>query len=59
LNYTKKGNILISVADPDTESGMGIKLRSGMNIPHHISESLKILKFFAADPDPGSGIFLT
>jgi hypothetical protein len=36
-----------------------------MNILDHISESLekkfglKILKFFAADPDPGSGIFLT
>jgi hypothetical protein len=38
-----------------------------MNIPGHISESLenffcfKILtgKFFGADPDPGSGIFLT
>ncbi len=36
-----------------------------MNIPDHISESLetifwvKILKFFYADPDPGSGIFLT
>jgi hypothetical protein len=36
-----------------------------MNIPDHISESwkqffgLKILKFFDADPDPGSGIFLT
>jgi hypothetical protein len=36
-----------------------------MNILDHISESLekkfglKILKFFDADPDPGSGIFLT
>jgi hypothetical protein len=36
-----------------------------MNNPDHISESLKtifwvkILKFFDADPDPGSGIFLT
>jgi hypothetical protein len=35
--------------------------RSGMNIPDHISESLetifcvKILKFFDADADPGSG----
>jgi hypothetical protein len=34
-----------------------------MNIPDHISEILKtifwlkILKFFVADPDPGSGIF--
>jgi hypothetical protein len=38
--------------------------RSGMNIPDHISESLetffwvkKILQFFDADADPGSGIF--
>jgi hypothetical protein len=37
----------------------------GMNIPNHISESLvtifwvTILKFFDADPDSGSGIFLT
>jgi hypothetical protein len=36
-----------------------------MNIPDHISESLetffrlKILKFFDADLDPGSGILLT
>ncbi len=35
-----------------------------MNIQDHISENLetifgfKILKFFDADPDPGSGIFL-
>ncbi len=30
-----------------------------MNIPDHISESLEILKFFAADPYPGSsGTFL-
>jgi hypothetical protein len=33
-----------------------------MNIPDHVSESkkflgFKILKFFDADPDPGSGIF--
>jgi hypothetical protein len=42
---------------------MGKKPRSGsgMNIPGHISESLetnfyvKILKFFDADMDPGSG----
>ncbi len=39
--------------------------RSGMNIPDKFSESLeivfwvKILKFFDADPDPGSVIFLT
>jgi hypothetical protein len=38
---------------------------SGMNIPDHISESLEtifgleMLKFFDADPVPGSGIFLT
>jgi hypothetical protein len=39
---------------------------SGINIPDHISESFetifwvkKILKFFDADPNPGSGIFLT
>jgi hypothetical protein len=38
---------------------------SWMNIPDHISESLekifgvKHIKFFDADPDPGSGIFLT
>jgi hypothetical protein len=36
-----------------------------MNIPEHILESLekmfglKILKIYDADPDPGSGIFLT
>jgi hypothetical protein len=36
-----------------------------MNIPDHISESLKtifglkIRKLFYADPDPGTGIFLT
>jgi hypothetical protein len=36
-----------------------------MNIPEHIYERLqtfffvKIFKFFNADPDPGSGIFLT
>jgi hypothetical protein len=42
---------------------MGNKSRSGsgMDIPDHISETLeticwvKILKFFDADPDPGSG----
>ncbi len=43
--------------DPDPGSEIGI--------PDHITESLKtifglkILKFFNADPDPGSGIFLT
>jgi hypothetical protein len=39
-----------------------------MNIPDHISETLEtvfglkkpyLLKFFDADPDSGSGIFLT
>jgi hypothetical protein len=41
---------------------MGKKSESG--IPYNFSESLgtvlglKILKFFDADPDPGSGIFL-
>jgi len=41
--------------DPDPGSG------SGMNIPDHIASSfgtifgVKILKFFDADPDPGSG----
>jgi hypothetical protein len=48
-------------------SGMGENLRSGsqINISDHVSESLetifwvKILKIFDADPDPGSGIFLT
>jgi hypothetical protein len=51
----------------DQGSGMGKKSASssGINNPDHISESLqtifwvKILKFFYADPDPGSGIFLT
>jgi hypothetical protein len=40
-----------------------LRFRSGMNISDHISESLgtifcvKMLKFFYADPDPGSGTF--
>jgi hypothetical protein len=46
---------------------MGNKSRSGsgINITDHISGSLetfvfvKIFKFFDADADPGSGIFLT
>jgi hypothetical protein len=44
---------------PDPRSG------SGINIPDPISESLEIIfcvkihNFFDADPDPGSGIFLT
>jgi hypothetical protein len=45
---------------------MGKKSGPGMTIPYHFSESLdkqflrrKILEFFYADPDPGSGIFLT
>jgi hypothetical protein len=50
---------LVKNQDPDLGYG------SGMNIPYHISESLesfvwvKILKFFDADPDPGSGNFST
>jgi hypothetical protein len=42
----------------------GEKSGSGMNIPDHLPGSLetvfvlKILKFFDADPDPGSGIFM-
>ncbi len=66
-------NAETSVADPDpgsgafltSGSGMGkqSKSGSGMNIPHHISESLetifwvKILQFFYADPEQGSGPF--
>jgi hypothetical protein len=46
---------------------MGEKSRSGsgVNIPDNIYESLetifgvKILEFFDADPDPGSGLFFT
>jgi hypothetical protein len=47
------------------KSRFGSEIRSGMNIPDHISESLetifrlRILKFFYSDPDPGSEIFLT
>jgi hypothetical protein len=40
----------------------GKKSRPGMNIPVGFSETVsraKILKFFDADPDPGSGISLT
>jgi hypothetical protein len=33
----------------DTDPGSGYR----MNIPDHISESLEIPKFFAADPYPG------
>jgi hypothetical protein len=72
--------LLASLADSDSRygvflspgSGMGKKSRSGsgirmgMNIPDHISESLKAIfrvkntqKFFDADPYPGSRIFLT
>ncbi len=45
-------------------SGIG-KSGSGMNIPDHFFDSLetvfwvRILRIFDADPDPGSGIFLT
>ncbi len=44
---------------------MGKDPGSGMNISDDVTESLenffgvKILKFFDADPDPGSEIFLT
>ena len=67
--------IFYSVAKPDPRfgaffipgSGMGKKSGSGsgMNNPDHISESLEtifgviLIKFFDADPDPGSRIFLT
>jgi hypothetical protein len=50
--------------DPGFGMGKNSRPGSGMNIPDHISESLKILlelkilKFFDADPDPGSGNFL-
>jgi hypothetical protein len=43
--------------------GKNSRSGSGMNIPDHISESLattfglKMLTFFYADPDPGSGNF--
>jgi hypothetical protein len=44
---------------------MGKKSGSGTNIPDHFSESLetfffglKIFKFFDADPDPGTRIFM-
>jgi hypothetical protein len=45
--------------------GKNSRSGSGMNITEHIFESLetifwvKIFKFFDADPDPGSGVFLT
>ncbi len=56
---------LLSFFDPLTPGSMGWKKNpdpgSKMSIPDHISESLvtiflvtKILKFFDADPDPGS-----
>jgi hypothetical protein len=52
--------------NPDPGPGTGKKSGSGIKKnPNHISESLetifwvKILKFFDADPDPGSEIFLT
>jgi hypothetical protein len=41
--------------------GKKSKSGSGLNIPDHISESLETIfwvKNTAADPDPGSGIFL-
>ncbi len=62
-----------NVADPGSgafltpRSGMGKKIwiRIRDDILDHISDGfetifgIKILKFFDADPDPGSGIFLT
>ncbi len=55
-----------SVADPDPGSGSGVEknpdLGFGMSISDLLFENfvsfcvLKILKFFDADPDPGSGI---
>jgi hypothetical protein len=54
-----------TLKNPGSGSETGRKSESGMNIPDHFSEGLetgfrvKILKFFEADPDPGSGIFLT
>jgi hypothetical protein len=65
--------IICSVADPGSGvlrplnpvSGMGGKIRIRDEEPGSFSESLEtifcitILKFFDADPDPGSGIFLT
>ncbi len=69
----KAGSVSHSVADTGSGafwtagSGKGKKSGSGfgMNIQDHFSENLetvfrlKILKFFDADPDPGSGTFLT
>ncbi len=57
------GSGIRRIFDPSPRSGKGKKSRSGsgMNIPDHNSESLetifwvKILKFFYADADPGSG----
>jgi hypothetical protein len=56
-----------SVADPGSGafftpgSGMGKKSRSGSGIPRALKQffGFKKLKFFYADLDPGSGIFLT
>jgi hypothetical protein len=48
--------------DPGFKMGKKSRSGSGMNIPEHISERLetifgiKILKFFDADADSGSGI---
>ncbi len=51
--------------DPGSGMGKNQDPEPGMFIPDNISESLEtifglnILQFFDADPDPGSGIFLT
>ncbi len=55
----------ITTSFADQGSGAFLTPGSGMNIADHFSKSLetflglKILKFFDADADPGSGIFLT
>jgi hypothetical protein len=55
--------------DKDPDLGLFLPLDpgsgSGVKFPDYFSESLEtvlglnILQFFGADPDPGSGIFLT
>jgi hypothetical protein len=49
--------LLVSISDPDSESGMGKKSGTGMNILDHFSESLETI--FRVYADPVSGIFLT
>jgi hypothetical protein len=54
---------LLKPLDPGFDMGKKSRSDPGMNIPHHISESLetffvlKIFKIFNADP--GSGIYFT